>query len=127
LNRRDLIRLLGGTAVAWPLAALSQTPAKVYRVGLLGLADNKTPYERPLIRGLARYGYALDTNLAIERRLRPQLVAELVASKVDLIIAVGYAAALAVKQGTTCQRWYSSRLRPAYARWRCGGMPTISR
>jgi putative ABC transport system substrate-binding protein len=101
LNRRDFIRLLGGTAVAWPVAALSQTPAKVYRVGLLGLADNKTPFEGPLIRGLARYGYALDKNLAIERRLQPQLVAELVASKVDLIIALGYSAGLAVKQGTT--------------------------
>jgi putative tryptophan/tyrosine transport system substrate-binding protein len=101
LKRRDLIRLLGGTAVAWPLGARSQTPARVYRVGLLGLPDNKTPYEGPLIRGLARHGYALDTNLAIERRPRPQLVAELVASKVDLIIAGGYPAALAVKQGTT--------------------------
>ncbi len=52
------------------------------------------------MRGLARHGYALDRNLAVERR-PAQLVAEVVASKVDVIVAVGYAAALAAKQETT--------------------------
>jgi putative ABC transport system substrate-binding protein len=111
LKRRDLITLLGGTAVVWPLRALAQTPAKVYRVGLLGagapIADN-SPQGAPLIRGLARHGYALDRNLAFERRGAeghvdrvPQLVAELVASKVDVIVTYGYPSALAAKRGTT--------------------------
>jgi putative tryptophan/tyrosine transport system substrate-binding protein len=100
LRRRDLITLLGGTAAAWPLRALAQTPAKVYRVGLLGLVDNKSPFEAPLIRGLARHGYELDRNLAFERG-GPQRVAEVVASKVDLIIAVGYRSAAIAKQEVT--------------------------
>jgi ABC-type uncharacterized transport system substrate-binding protein len=111
LKRRDLIALLGGTAVAWPLCALAQTPPKVYRIGLLNsgapIADN-SPFGAPLIRGLARHGYALDRNLAFERRAAeghvervPQLLAELVASKVDVIVTLGYPAALAAKQGTT--------------------------
>jgi putative tryptophan/tyrosine transport system substrate-binding protein len=106
MRRRDLITLLGGAAATWPLRALAQAPARVYRVGLLGLADNRTPFEAPLVRGLARHGYAVDRNLAIERRggqvdRVAQFVAELVASKVEVIIAVGYASARAARQGTT--------------------------
>ncbi len=111
MRRRVFMALLGSAAVAWPLRSLAQTPAKVYRVGLLGprapIADD-SPFGAPLIRGLARRGYALDRNLAFERRgaeghmdRLPQLVAELVASKVDVIIALGYPPALAAKQGTT--------------------------
>jgi putative tryptophan/tyrosine transport system substrate-binding protein len=111
MRRRDLITLVGGTLAVWPLCAVAQTPAKVYRVGLLSggapIADD-SPFGAPLIRGLARLGYALDRNLAFERRgaeghvdRLPQLVAELVASKVDVIVTLGYRATLAVKQATT--------------------------
>jgi putative tryptophan/tyrosine transport system substrate-binding protein len=111
MSRRDLLTLLCGTASAWPLRALAQTPAKVHRIGLLGsgapVADN-SPLGAPLIRGLARHGYALDKNLAFERRgaeghidRLPQLVAELAASKVDVIVTSGYPSALAAKRGTT--------------------------
>jgi putative tryptophan/tyrosine transport system substrate-binding protein len=111
IKRRDLIAFLGGAAAAWPLCALAQSPAKVYRVGLLGsgapITDN-SPFGAPLIRGLAQRGYAFDRNLALERgaaeghkdRL-PQLLIELVASKVDVIVTYGYPAALVAKQGTT--------------------------
>jgi putative ABC transport system substrate-binding protein len=111
MRRRDLITLAGGVALAWPRRAHAQTPAKVYRVGLLGagapIADN-SPNGAALIRGLARHGYALGRNLAFESRgaeghmdRLPQLVAELVASKVDVIVTLGYRATLAAKQGTT--------------------------
>jgi len=100
LNRRALLTLLGGAAAVWPLRARAQAPGRVYRIGVLGLVDNKSPFEGSLTRGLARHGYVLDKNLAIERG-GPQRLAEVVASKVDLIIAVGYASALAAKQGTT--------------------------
>ncbi len=111
MRRRDLIALLGGTAAAWPLHAAAQTAAKIYRVGLLGSGasiTDKSPFGVPLIRGLAQRGYALDRNLAFERRAAeghrdrlPQLLAELVASKVDVIVTSGYPAALVAKQGTT--------------------------
>jgi putative ABC transport system substrate-binding protein len=110
MRRRDLITLAGGVALAWPRRAHAQTPAKAHRVGLLGagapIADN-SPNGAALIRGLAGHGYALGRNLAFESRgaeghmdRLPQLVAELVASKVDVIVTLGYRATLAAKQGT---------------------------
>jgi len=109
-TRRAFLMLLGGAAVAGPWAVSAQTPAKVYRVGLLSplpVTDNSRQ-GAPLIRGLAQHGYVLDRNLALERRAHeghmdrlPRLVDELVASKVDVIVTIGYLAALAAKQRTT--------------------------
>jgi putative ABC transport system substrate-binding protein len=99
MRRRDFVRSAAAAAVAWPAGALAQTPGKTYRIGLLGVAD-KSPFDAPLTNGLAKHGYVVDRNLAFERRPVP-LISELVASKVDLIIAFGYKAALAAKEGTT--------------------------
>ena len=68
MRRREFITGLGGAAV-WPLRALAQTPAKVYRVGLLNPGGlDAGPFEAALIRGLNQHGYAPDKNLTIERR-----------------------------------------------------------
>jgi putative ABC transport system substrate-binding protein len=109
MKRRGFMTLLGGTTVAWPLRVLAETPAKVYRVGLLNPGGlDAGPFEGALIRGLAKHGYTPDRNLALERRgagghpdRLPQLVAELVTSKVEVIIALGYLPVLAAKEGTT--------------------------
>jgi len=84
----------------WAPRALAQSPAKGFRLGLLNAGApiaNNSAMGSPLIRGLARHGYAPDGNLAIERRgaegkvgRLPQLVAEVVASKVDVIVTLGY-------------------------------------
>jgi putative ABC transport system substrate-binding protein len=111
MTRRECIILLGGAAVAWPCVVLAQPPAKVSRIGLLSggapVADDSPP-GAALLRGLAQHGYALGRNLAFERRgaeghmdRLPQLVDELAASKVDVIVTITYPAALAAKQGTT--------------------------
>src|SRR4051812_7255321 len=104
--------VLAGLALgAMPGGPAAQTGSKVYRIGLLTpnapLAD-ASPFGAPLVRGLAQHGYSQGRNLAFERRgaeghpdRLPHLVADLVASKVDVIVAIGYPAALAVKQGTT--------------------------
>ena len=109
VNRRHVLAGLAGAAA--PGGTVAQPASKVYRVGLLTptapLTDT-SPFGAPLVRGLAQHGYSQGRNLVFERRgaeghldRLPQLVAELVASHVDVIVATGYPAALAVKQGTT--------------------------
>ena len=119
MRRREFIITLGGAAAtaAWPLSAaiwpgpaLGQTAAKTYRIGLLSPAApviDASPYGAPLIHALAQQGYAQGRNLVIERRgaegqldRLPRLLEELVASKVDVVITVGYPPAQIAKQGT---------------------------
>ncbi len=111
IQRREFLVTLAGAAAAWPRTVTAQRPSKVYRVGSLiigaPIGDN-TRLGAALIRGLAQHGYALDKNLTFEHRgaemqieRLPRLVNELVTSKVDVIVALGYPAALAAKQGTT--------------------------
>jgi putative ABC transport system substrate-binding protein len=108
MRRRDFMTLLGGAAIAWPRVVAAQ--GSVYRIGLLSsaapVADN-SPSGAALIRGLAQRGYALDKDFTFERRAAeaqmdrlPRLVEELVASKVDILVTLGYPSALAAKQGT---------------------------
>lgn len=111
MNRRDFVALLGGTTFLCPGAGFAQSPAKVYRIGLLSpgapIAD-ASPNGAPLIRGLAEHGYVLGRNLALERRgaeghldRLPRLLEELVASKPDLIVTFGYPPAVIAKEKTT--------------------------
>jgi putative ABC transport system substrate-binding protein len=105
MNRRDFM-VWAGSWVA-PLSASAQNAAaKVYRIGSLNSAGpaDKSPYGPLLIRSLAQHGYVLDKNITFvhhgaEMQLNrlPQLVDELRASKVDVVFALGYPAALAMK------------------------------
>jgi putative tryptophan/tyrosine transport system substrate-binding protein len=87
--------------------AVAQAAPQLYRVGLLSVGADPTdqsPAGAGLIRGFARDGFVLGQNLSFERRAAhgnlsrlPQLVDELVASKVAVIVTMGYPAALAAK------------------------------
>jgi putative ABC transport system substrate-binding protein len=111
MRRREFLSLMGVATAVSPLRALAQTPAKTYRLGVLssGAAiTDDSPLGASLIRGLARRGYAPEKNMAFERRgaegrvdRLPQLLADLTASKVDIIVTSGYPAARAAKHGTT--------------------------
>jgi putative tryptophan/tyrosine transport system substrate-binding protein len=91
--------------------AVAQPSPQVYRVGLLSVGADPTdqnPFGAGLIRGFARHGLVLGQNLVFERRAAhgnldhlPQLVSELVAQKVAVIVTSGYPAALAAKQHST--------------------------
>ena len=69
---------------------------------------DQSPFGAGLIRGFARHGLVLRQNLVFERRAAhgqldrlPQLVDELVASKVAVIVTQGYPAAVAAKDHST--------------------------
>ena len=97
--------------LAAPLVAEGQQPAsKVYRVGVLAnaLETADGPLFEAFLDGLAKLGYVEDQNIVIEWRSSegdaeqlPVLAADLVRSKVDIIVATSLgparAAALATK------------------------------
>jgi putative ABC transport system substrate-binding protein len=100
------VLLVAATLSSAPAAG--QAPSEIYHVGLLSVGPDPTdqsPFGAGLILGFARHGLALGQNLAFERRAAhghlerlPQLIDELVASKVAIIVTSGYPAALAAKQ-----------------------------
>src|SRR5215510_6763524 len=72
LQRREFITLLGGAAVAWPLAARGQQRERIRRVGVLMpfTADDAEGQARLLAfaQGLQQLGWAVGGNLRIDTR-----------------------------------------------------------
>ena len=107
MRRRQFIALLGGAA-AWPLAAQAQQAAKVFRIGFLFYGSSGPSPELDAFRqGLREFGYIEGQNIAVEYRFAsgqverlPDLAAELVRLKPDVIVAPATPASLAAKQAT---------------------------
>ena len=98
MNRRAFNLALGSAALS--AAAQAQTSGRVYRLATLHpamLLNEAHPLGKIMLNGLARGGFALGENLALEARNAggdlekvPKLLQELVAGKPDAIVAVGY-------------------------------------
>jgi putative ABC transport system substrate-binding protein len=105
VQRRDILRTLALALVA-PLAH-AQATGKVYRVGVLVLANWENLYPG-LIKALGEQGYVEGSNLKIEFRsadgkidLLPELAAELVRLKVDLLVPFFATPTLAASRATS--------------------------
>ena len=111
MNRRDFISLLGGAAVAWPLAARAQPAERVRRVGVLIPLAMDDPEAKARIaafqQGLEQLGWTDGRNVQIDTRwaggdmesIRKH-AAELVALSPDVILAAGGAVIPSLLQAT---------------------------
>jgi putative ABC transport system substrate-binding protein len=108
MERRSFIEVIAGGLLASPLAAEAQQAAKVPRIGYLSPNLAALPHVPEAFRqGLRDLGYVEGRNVVIETRdgegkpdRLPALAAELVALKVDVLVAGSTIAALAAKQAT---------------------------
>jgi putative ABC transport system substrate-binding protein len=110
MRRRDFIKGIVGSAVAWPLAALAQQVERMRRIGVLMNMGTDDPEAPALVgafsQGLAEAGWIIGRNARIDYRwyqgneaARPY-AAELLALTPDIILAVATPGTMAVKQLT---------------------------
>src|ERR1700686_621129 len=109
IARRELITLLGGTTVTWPLAARAQQPT----LPVIGFVDSATSdassrYSAAFLKGLSETGIVEGQNASIEYQWLegqsgrlPSIMADLVRRRVAVIAAPGTVTALAAKAATT--------------------------
>jgi putative tryptophan/tyrosine transport system substrate-binding protein len=105
----DRRAFLAGSAalLAAPLAAEGQQSGKVPLIGILRTGSPPDPFIEAFRRGLHELGYAEDRNIRLEYRWAegkterlPELAADLVRLKVNVLVASGQSPAVAAKQAT---------------------------
>ena len=111
ITRRKILIALGMGAFAAPLTSLAQQqPAKVPRIGFLQASSPSVNrhFADAFRQGLRAFGYVEGQNIAIEERWAegkferlPDLAAELVRLKVDVIVVGSTPGSRAAKQATT--------------------------
>jgi ABC-type uncharacterized transport system substrate-binding protein len=107
MRRRELLKVLGGAAV-WPVVAAAQQPTTA-KIGVLwpGTSPPAAPRMESFTQALRQLGLIEGHNVAIELRHAragqqqlPELAAELVRLRVDVILASGDLAPRLVQQAT---------------------------
>jgi putative tryptophan/tyrosine transport system substrate-binding protein len=108
-TRRAFVRLLGGASM-WPLAARAQQRGKLPTIGFLGQSTRSAGSEwvAAFVQRLRELGWIEGRTITIEYRWAegreerfPEIAAELVRLKVDVILTSGTPAVLAFKQATS--------------------------
>jgi putative tryptophan/tyrosine transport system substrate-binding protein len=110
MRRRDFIKVIAGSAAAWPLAARAQHANKLPIIGFLGAstASANGPWVTAFVQRLHDLGWIAERTVAIEYRWAElhdegaaASAAEFVQLKVDVIVTTGFLAAVAARQATT--------------------------
>ena len=113
MRRREFITVLGGAAVAWPLAARAQQPAMPV-VGFVSgrSTESSAGFGAVFRKALNEAGYVEGQNVMVEyhwldgqyERL-PALMAELVHSRVAVIVTPGFGAGARAAKAATTTIW----------------------
>ena len=110
LRRREFITLLGGAAVAWPLAVRAQQPERMRRIGVLMTGDENDPEQKrrhsAFMQTLSDLNWTDGRNTRIDLRWggvdinrTQELAQELVGLHADMILTFGATATVAVQRG----------------------------
>jgi putative tryptophan/tyrosine transport system substrate-binding protein len=111
MRRRDLIKGIAGSAIAWPLAARAQQPERMRRVGIL-MGGSNDPLGQgraaALVEGLGEFNWHDGGNLRIDWRwaggnpaLYEQYAAELIALDPEVLVVWGSPGVGALRQQTS--------------------------
>ena len=110
MDRRAFLSALSGSLLAAPLAAAAQEAKTMVRIGFLASssADREQPRLAAFKQALRELGYSEGHNILIEQRYAggnfqqlPELAAELVRVKVDILVVAGAPASLAARKMTS--------------------------
>jgi putative tryptophan/tyrosine transport system substrate-binding protein len=109
MRRREFIAGIG-SAVAWPVVARAQQPAKIPRIGVLwhaGSAEQEGTNYKALVKGFIDKGFIDGKTIVLEHRFPNEqpaqfrsMAAELVSSGVDVLVAIGANAPPFAKEAT---------------------------
>ena len=111
MRRRDFMKIFGGAAAAWPLAAQAQQPERIRRIGvLMNISADGSDTQGNLavfLQALQQLGWTEGRNVQIETRSAAgdaaeirRRAAELVASAPDVILSTGNAGVRPLLQET---------------------------
>ena len=111
MRRRDFIKVIAGSAAAWPLAAHAQQPEQMRRIGVLMGPSANDPEAQAriaaLLQGLQQLGWAVGRNVRVDIRWAAgnaedsrRYAAELVALASDVIVANGSMSMVPLLQAT---------------------------
>jgi putative ABC transport system substrate-binding protein len=110
MRRREFIKVIAGSAAAWPLAAHAQQAGKVPTIGFLGQSTRSAGSEWvfAFVQRLRELGWIEGRTIAIEYRWSEgreerfaEVAAEFVRLKVDVILTSGTLPVMAAKQATS--------------------------
>jgi putative tryptophan/tyrosine transport system substrate-binding protein len=107
MNKKILVSILAVVILAFVQAAEAQPAKKVPRIGILFIGSRNQPHIESFKQGLRERGYTEGKNIAFEYRYAegrqdqlPELAAELVQLKVDVIVVTADISAEAAMQAT---------------------------
>ena len=108
MRRREFIKVIGGGAAAWPIAARAQQPDRTVRIGFFTPQSPNPPWIEAFRAGMRQHGYFEGRNLIITLRSADgkkerytQIIGELFAFRPDVLMTWSTPTSIALKQATS--------------------------